>query len=55
MDTSQGKALLSVGVDAILAHQPQPLNKTKVGWLIVLNASVFAACSQTGLCIIDDE
>lgn len=27
---SQGKALLSVGVDAILSHQPQPLNKTKV-------------------------
>lgn len=26
----QGKALLSVGVDAILSHQPQPLNKTKV-------------------------
>ncbi|KAL4526107.1 hypothetical protein Ndes2526B_g01075 [Nannochloris sp. 'desiccata'] len=31
MDNSmQGKALLSVGVDAILSHQPQPLNKTKV-------------------------
>lgn len=30
METSQGKALLSVGVDAILSHQPQPLNKTKV-------------------------
>jgi hypothetical protein len=26
----QGKALLSVGVDAILAHQPQLVNKTKV-------------------------
>jgi hypothetical protein len=25
----QGKALLSVGVDAILSHQPQPLNKSK--------------------------
>ena len=30
MDNSmQGKALLSVGVDAILSHQPQPLNKSK--------------------------
>lgn len=28
-----GKALLSVGVDAILAHQPQPLNKTKVRFI----------------------
>lgn len=28
----QGKALLSVGVDAILSHQPQPLNKTKVSF-----------------------
>ena len=25
-----GKALLSVGVDAILSHHPQPSNKTKV-------------------------
>jgi len=34
MDNSmQGKALLSVGVDAILSHQPQPLNKTKASIL----------------------
>jgi hypothetical protein len=31
MDASMhGKALLSVGVDAILSHHPQPSNKTKV-------------------------
>lgn len=30
MEQTGKNALLSVGVDAILSHQPQPLNKTKV-------------------------
>lgn len=33
MDGPAGKAMLSVGVDAILSHQPATMNKTKVRFL----------------------
>ncbi len=55
----QGKALLSVGVDAILSHHPQPLNKTKASAFIAsrcvsykLSDNPLVSSHYSSLCIL---